>query len=140
MIDTLLEELGLTKGEIVVYKTLLHTGETTTGKIIDRAQISSGKIYEILERLIKKGLVSAIMKEKTKYFSADSAHRIIDYLEEKEEELHRKKQQLVKELPTLLELQSTHEQGCETRLFSGFRGIETAIFEVLRFLNKKDCV
>ena len=52
----LLEEIGLTRGEIKVYLTLLKLGETTTGKIIEEAQISSGKIYEILEKLIKKSI------------------------------------------------------------------------------------
>ena len=53
MNEQLLEEIGLTKGEIKVYLTLLRLGETTTGKIIEKAQISSGKIYEILDKLIK---------------------------------------------------------------------------------------
>ena len=44
MNEKLLEEIGLTKGEIRVYLTLLKLGETTTGKIIDNAEISSGKI------------------------------------------------------------------------------------------------
>ncbi|MFH1455442.1 MAG: helix-turn-helix domain-containing protein, partial [archaeon] len=70
MNEKLLEEIGLTKGEVKVYLTLLKLGSTTTGKIIDEAQISSGKIYEILDKLIKKGLASYIIKDKTKYFSA----------------------------------------------------------------------
>lgn len=79
----LLEELGLSKGEIKVYLTLLKLGETTTGKIIEEAQISGGKIYLILDKLIKKGLASFSIKEKTKYFSAASPNRILDYLHEK---------------------------------------------------------
>ena len=62
-VEILLEELGLTKGEIKVYLTLLKLGETTTGKIVEEAGISSGKIYEILEKLIRKGLASFIIKE-----------------------------------------------------------------------------
>ena len=38
MNEQLLEEIGLTKGEIKVYLTLLKIGETTTGKIIEEAQ------------------------------------------------------------------------------------------------------
>jgi len=66
MYEKILEGIGLTKGEVKVYLTLLKTGETTTGKIIDNSGLSSGKIYEILEKLIKKGLVAYIIKEKTK--------------------------------------------------------------------------
>src|SRR3989338_11365214 len=105
MNEKILEEIGLTKGEIKVYFSLLKLGETTTGKIIEEAQISSGKIYEILEKLIKKGLVSYIIKEKTKYFSATSPRRIIDYIHEKEHELMKKEEEFEKELPALLNLQ-----------------------------------
>ena len=76
MNEKLLEEIGLTRGEIKVYLTLLKIGETTTGKIISEAKISSGKIYEILDKLIQKGLVSYTIKEKTRYFNAASPNRI----------------------------------------------------------------
>jgi len=134
----LLEEIGLTKGEIKVYLTLLKLGETTTGKIIEEAQISSGKIYEILDKLIKKGLASYIIKEKTKYFSAASPNRILDYLRKKEKDLKKKEQELLKELPSLLAIEKRAKKEYETNLFKGFKGIQTAIFEALEDLTEKD--
>lgn len=138
MNEQLLEEIGLTKGEIKVYLTLLKLGETTTGKIIEEAQISSGKIYEILEKLIKKGLVNYIIKEKTKYFSAGSPNRILDYIHEKEKDLKIKEEELVKQLPSLLDIQKAGKKAYETNLFKGFKGIQTAIFEALESLTEKD--
>lgn len=134
----LLEEIGLTKGEIAVYLTLLKLGETTTGKIIQEAGISSGKIYEILDKLMKKGLVSYIIKEKTKYFSSASPNRILTYLHDKEKDLKNKEQELVKELPSLLALKKAGKKEYETLLFKGFKGIQTAIFEALSELHMKD--
>lgn len=131
MNEKLLEDIGLTKGEIKVYLTLLKTGETTTGKIIEKAQISSGKIYEILEKLIKKGLVSFIIKEKTKYFQASSPNRILYFLQDKEKELRKKEQELIKELPSLLSIEKSKKKEYETKLFIGYKGIQTAIFEAL---------
>lgn len=138
MNEKILEEIGLTKGEIKVYLTLLKLGETTTGKIIEHAQISSGKIYEILDKLIKKGLASFILKEKTKYFSAASPNRILDYLHEKEKDLKNKEQELSKELPFLLQIEKSGKKEYETNLFKGFKGIQTAIFEALDELTSKD--
>lgn len=135
MNEKLLEEIGLTKGEIKVYLTLLKTGETTTGKIIEEAQISSGKIYETLEKLIKKGLVSYIIKEKTKHFSASSPHRILDFLQDKGKELRKKEQELIKELPSLLSIEKAKKKDYETKLFIGYKGIQTAIFETLNELD-----
>ena len=63
-----LEKIGFTKSEIAVYTALLKIGQKTTGEILKEAKISSGKIYEILDKLIKKGLVSYIIKNNTKYF------------------------------------------------------------------------
>jgi sugar-specific transcriptional regulator TrmB len=138
MNEKLLEEIGLTKGEITVYLTLLKLGETTTGKIIEKAEISSGKIYEILDKLIKKGLVSYIIKEKTKYFSAASPNRILDYLHEKEKTLKNKEQEILKELPSLLAIRKEKKKAYETKLFMGFRGVQTVIFEALSELTPKD--
>lgn len=138
MDEKILEQIGLTKGESIVYLTLLKIGETTTGKIIEQAQISSGKIYEILDRLIKKGLVSFTIKEKTKYFSASSPNRVLDYLKEKEQKIKEQEQEFKKQLPELLQIRKQTKEDHETKLFKGFKGIYTAIFEALEEINSKD--
>ncbi len=134
----LLEDIGLTKGEITVYLTLLKLGETTTGRIIDEAQISSGKIYEILDKLIKKGLASYIIKEKTKYFNATSPNRILDFLYEKEKQIKDKEKELEKEIPSLIKLQMINKKEHETYLYKGYKGIQTAIFGALENLNQNN--
>src|SRR3989344_6086182 len=138
MNEKLLEDIGLTKGEIKVYLTLLKIGETTTGRIIEEAQISSGKIYEILEKLIKKGLVSYIIKEKTKYFSPASPNRIIDYIHEKEKELNEKEKAIIKELPSFIAIEKAVKEKNETHLFKGIKGIQTAVSEALENLTPRD--
>jgi sugar-specific transcriptional regulator TrmB len=135
MNEKLLEEIGLTKGEIKVYLTLLKLGETTTGKIIQEAKISSGKIYEILDKLIDKGIASYIVKEKTKYFKSASPERILDYLREKEKDLKKKEEELQKELPFLLNIKKGKNEH-ETTLFKGLKGIQTAIFEALENMQR----
>jgi sugar-specific transcriptional regulator TrmB len=131
MNEKLLEDMGLTKGEIAVYLALLRIGETTTGRIVDEAGISSGKVYEILEKLTKKGLVSHLIKEKTKYFNAASPTRLLEYLHEKERDLKHKESALQKEIPNLLRLQGTQRKKYEATMFTGIKGIQTAIFEAL---------
>ncbi len=138
MIEKTLGELGFTNGEIKVYLTLLKIGETTTGKIIERAKISGGKVYQILSKLENKGLVSHIVKEKTKYFSAASPEKILDYLKEEEENLNDKKKEIEKQMPTLLNLHNLSSIKHQATLFSGVRGFETAIFQALNELDKED--
>lgn len=61
MKENILEEIGLTKGENKVYFALLKIGWTTTGRAIEEAKISAGKVYHILDKLMKKRLVSYII-------------------------------------------------------------------------------
>jgi sugar-specific transcriptional regulator TrmB len=70
-----LTKLGLTEGEAKVYLALLKLGSSTVGPIVKKSKVAYSNIYEVLERLISKGLVSFIKKEKTKYFQA---HRQTD--------------------------------------------------------------
>jgi sugar-specific transcriptional regulator TrmB len=138
MKEHLLEDIGLTKGETKVYLTLLKIGETTTGKIIAEAQISAGKVYQILDRLIKKGLVGYTTKEKTKYFNAASPKRILDLLHEKEKELKEKEKKINQALPSLIAIQKEKRKHYESKFFKGFKGIHTVIFEFLDNLTSQD--
>ena len=127
--DKILEDIGLTKGEIAVYKALLDLGETTTGPIIDTAKISSGKIYHILERLIDKGLAGFIIKGKTKHFLPTSPNVLKDLLENQKEEIDKKKTELDKIIPQLMLMRS--KTSYEAVFFKGYKGIKNAIHEVL---------
>ena len=57
MDERLLQDIGLTNGESKVYLALLNLGETKTGELAKKSQVSSSKIYKILDRLEKKGIV-----------------------------------------------------------------------------------
>jgi len=84
MIEEALHKIGLTDGEIRVYLTLMTLGSTTTGKITKYAGVSGSKVYEVLDRLMNKGLATTITKNGVKRFEATRPERLIDYLEEKE--------------------------------------------------------
>ena len=70
----ILEEIGLTHGEIKTYLALLTLGSSSTGPIAKESGVSRSKLYIILDKLEKKGLVSHIEKDGIIYFqSADPA-------------------------------------------------------------------
>ena len=81
--EHVLEELGLSKNESKVYLALLEIGQSTTGKITESSKIHRTSVYDALERLIKKGLVSFIVKDETKYFEATNPKNLMNVLEEK---------------------------------------------------------
>ena len=132
----LLEEIGLTKSEINVYLALLELGSSSTGKIVDKAKTSSSKIYEILDRLIDKGLVSFIVKSGVKYFEAAPPERIMDYMKEKEEKILKQKDELKNLLPELELRKRLSEYKSEATVYKGLKGVETAFMSSLDLLKE----
>lgn len=130
-----LKQLGLTEGEAKVYQALLKIGSTTVGPLVKESKVSYSKIYEVTNRLLKKGLISYVIKEKTKYFQAAEPHRILDYLKEKQKEAEDKINIFNKLLPTLEH--STKQKKEEANIFIGFKGLKTA-YEILLKDKTKD--
>tara|TARA_Y100000310_G_C20656794_1_gene802391 strand:- start:57 stop:815 length:759 start_codon:yes stop_codon:yes gene_type:complete len=119
-----IKEAGLTEGEAKVYLALLGLGPSTTGPIIEKSGVAKSIIYQLLEKLLQKGLVSYIIKEKTKYFQAAEPNKLIDYIEEREKELLDNKKKVEDILPQLILKQKEAKQS-EAKIFEGFRGMIT---------------
>ena len=132
-----LKQAGLTEGESKVYLSLLKLGSSTTGPIIKNSKIAKSIVYQILDKLIEKGLVSYIIKEKTKYFQAAQPDKILEYLEKKEKEILDSKKQIEKILPNLISFQNSSQEG-EVRLYLGIKGIRTAYEHIYQKLSKGD--
>lgn len=118
-----LEEIGLTEGEVKVYLALLKLGTTKTGVLALKAGVSSSKVYKILDRLEKKGLVGHVIKGKIKYFRALELERLLDYLNEKEKELFEKKKLIEEMLPELKKEQLASAKLNEATVYQGFKGV-----------------
>ena len=80
---SILEDLGLSKREARDYLVLLELGSTTVGVIIKKTDITSSKIYEVLDRLMKKGLVSYVTMKHQKHFNASDHEDGLGYDEER---------------------------------------------------------
>lgn len=131
-----LQELGLTKGEANVYLALLKIGSSTIGPIAKESKIAYSKIYEVLQRLINKGLVSYNLRNKTKHFTAVSPTRLKDFLKSKEEKIKESYKILDSLLPNLEKLKDSKEvQTAE--IFLGFNGLKTAYELLLKDADKK---
>jgi len=136
MDTALLEEIGLTKSEIKVYLALLELGSSSTGKIVDKSKASSSKIYEILDKLIDKGLVSYNVTSGVKHFEAAPPSRILDYVDEKEKKIIEQKKALQQILPELELKQKRSKSKMGATIFRGLKGVETAMNDVLKEMKK----
>lgn len=134
--ESILEDIGLTKNEIKIYFALLEIGSTTTGSIIKKTGIHTSKVYDGLERLIDKGLVSYVIIADTKHFKAVNPNRIIDFLEEKKNIIDSQENEIKKILPELKLKQISSIEETEAEIFRGWKGMET-VYKMLRDTLKK---
>lgn len=82
-----LEELGLGRREALTYVALVELGSSKVGVIVKRTGIPSSKIYEILDKLIKRGFVSYVIKGKVKFYQAADPRNLLAYIEEKKKKV-----------------------------------------------------
>ena len=133
-----LEKIGLTKGEIKVYLRLLDLGSVRTGELTNKAKVSRSKIYEILEKLIEKGLASYVVKENTKYFEASDPRNLKEYVEKRKKELEDQNKELDAAMPELLNKQKLKKEKQTATVFEGYKGIRTVFNDVLNSLKRGD--
>lgn len=130
-------KVGLTDGEAKVYLALSKLGSSTVGPIVRKSGVAYSNIYDVLDRLIKKGIVSFVIKSKTKYFQAASPKNLLLYLDNKEKEINLQKIELAKILPELEKLQESFPSQ-EAEIFVGKKGLRTGYEKMLRGKSKKD--
>ena len=124
MKQKVLEEIGLTASEARIYLILLEEGASLAGTISRNTGIHRRSVYDSIERLIQKGLVSYIKKNNRKYFEAVSPERLKEILQKKEDDLE-------KILPELKTLQHMTSEKNETLFFRGKAALRSAFDDQL---------
>lgn len=138
MDEVLLEKLGLTKGEIKVYLALNKLEEATVGPIGKHSKVSKSKIYDILDKLIEKGLVGYITKEGTKWFTANDPHMMLEYVAKKEDELEKTKAEINQLIPQLIMQRSTAKKQRVAEIYEGFHGLKAIREELMQAFKPGD--
>jgi sugar-specific transcriptional regulator TrmB len=125
-----LSQLGLTYGEARVYLSLLKIGSSKVGAIVRESHVSYSKIYDVLERLSMKGLVSHVTIGEVKHFNAVEPYRLQDYIQRKEEQLNTQKEIVDQIVPSLIKIANNKRRRNSAEIFVGDRGLRTA-YEIL---------
>ena len=136
MINLILSEIGLSTNETKVYIALLDNGESTTGEILDNANLQTGKIYEILNSLKNKGMVSIIIKNGVKHFSPADPQRVLDYIHEKQKNIEKQKTDFESILPQIMGKIHQMKESIHIEIFTGFKGIKNAYEKEMNVVNK----
>ncbi len=123
-----LEELGLSKNESRIYHTLIRLGSSNISKIVSESKVHRTNVYDALEGLRRKGLVSSVLKDKKKYFEALNPSGLINLIREKE-------YKLMKIIPILKKEQTVREEVART--YEGVRAFRTILTS---WLDKKEAI
>ncbi|MGV8162319.1 MAG: TrmB family transcriptional regulator [Candidatus Nanoarchaeia archaeon] len=129
----ILKKTGLTENETTIYLFLLKNGETTTGPIIKETKIANSRVYESLNALIKKGLVTYNLQKNGKHFKAESPKKLIELEQEKIKQLEQK-------LPELINLQTLQQIQTTSAVYEGFEGFKTAFKKIIDDCKEKETI
>ena len=121
----ILQEVGLTNAEIKIYIHLLELGPSLASKLSQKSKVERAVTYHILEKLIRKGIVSYVVRENRKYFSAAEPEKLKDLLIEKEASLDEL-------IPELIKLKKPTEQPLSVEVFRGKEGFKTIMEDLIR--------
>ena len=128
----ILEEIGLTGNEVKVYLALLELGSTPAGPIIKRIAMHRAAVYDIIDLLISKGLVSYVIKANRKYFEAQNPDRLLEYLDSKKQELIKKEDELNKIIPELQLKRQLSKEEQEGTIYKGKKGLKSIFEDILK--------
>ena len=118
-------ELGLSKNESQVFMTLLESGESTVGQISRTSGIHRRNIYDVLNRLLEKGLVFEIVESKSRFFKAVDPNKLSELIQEQELVLK-------SALPGLRKLHETSPEKQQALIYRGVEGLKNYMRDILR--------
>lgn len=124
--EEILIELGLSKNESRVYLSLLEIGQTNVTKLAHQCKIHRANVYDSLNKLIEKGLVNYIEKDKSKFFESAAPKHLMLILKDKENKLN----QIIPQLNLIRKL--SHSTG-RAHVFEGVNSFVNLLYDFLEF-------
>jgi len=114
----ILKDLGFEEREIKIYLALIRLGDSPALKISKEIGIDRTTTYDILERLIGRGIVSLYIKNKSKHFSALAPDNLLHHFKEKYSSLENI-------LPELKKISNQTPELVKCELFYGKEGLKS---------------
>ena len=131
MVD--LTQIGLSENESKVYTALLDNGALPVNRIYEETGIDRRNIYDVLNRLISKGLATFAIEHKKRIFQTTSPRRIMLFLEEQKQLIDEKKRMADKLLPNLEKKFGARKSSVEAEIYRGYEGIKTIWEDTLNY-------
>ena len=127
-----LRKLGLTENETNVYLALLELGSTNAGEVIKKTKLHRNIVYDNLDKLIEKGLVSFVTIKNIKHFEISSSKGFREFVEKEKEEILQKEKIVGKILPQIEKLRNSSKRKQEATIFKGKKGLKNILEEIIK--------
>ena len=125
MNTTSLEQVGLTKNQVIIYISLLKLGEASAQQIIKESGLHRSRVYDGLGNLEEKGIVNSVIRDFKKYFQAVEPEKLLEFVEEKKESLRQT-------IPELKKLEGMKKEEIEGSIYKGKEGLKSIHYEMIR--------
>jgi len=124
----IIQEAGLSPTEAKVYLALIELGSALAGETTKKSGVNRTNVYDALERLIEKGLVSYVISANRKVFEPINPERLKELLVEKEKRIDSVMDELKMKY-------NSNEKKEEATIFRGKKGIKSIFQDILKEKN-----
>ncbi|MBU0627785.1 MAG: ArsR family transcriptional regulator [Nanoarchaeota archaeon] len=131
MEEHVLIKAGLTANESRIYLLLLKSQEAIASDIAKQTEISRPHVYDSINKLIEKGLVSYVIKDHKRYFKAANPNELINYLEEEKSRIDDKKKEITGFMPKLLKMHKEMKAKSSVEVYEGKEGLKTVLMDII---------
>lgn len=134
-----LERLGLNKNEAKVYYALIIRGKATAQELVKSLGVYRNIIYDNLEKLLEKGLVSFVVEGTKRTFIAEKPSAVVEFLETRQEQLNEEIKQAKEMIPDITKILGSHSSKQDVIVFRGMAGLKKVLGEIVQ-ANESWCI
>jgi sugar-specific transcriptional regulator TrmB len=124
-----LKVLGLTNGEIKVYTAILNIGISTVNKIHERTGLERRAIYDIINKLIEKGLISYTVERGKRTYQCAPPNKLKEEVGKRIDQL----QSFEKLIPDIEKIYQISKPEINVEIFRGKEGIKAVFEDILNY-------
>ncbi len=124
-----LRELGLSAGQIAAYSAILELGVATLNQIHEKTGLERRSVYDILNKLIERGLVTYITENKKRKYQSAPPNKVLVEIKQKISAL----KELEQQVPIMQDVFAVPKVDVQAEVYRGNDAIKSFLEEVLAY-------
>lgn len=125
-----LQNFGLDEKEAKVYLAVLELSQASILEIAKKAELHRPHVYNIIDSLLKRGLITQTLKGKRTLYAAEDPKKLVSLLREKEKEI-------MSVLPELRSIYNLQTAKPKIRFYEGKEGLIKVLKESIECQSKE---